>query len=195
MVKRDPPPPVGGYDGRSGGDEARGRRLHSMESLPHRQAPRSTEIQTYGDLQESQRVKFCPILIPRDTESRNLCTSFSGFAVLSRQNNSGNVYVISMCEKTRAKYCSQSSRLSVSLVSLRCRQMEGRVVILPEMRLSPPPLALSPCPPCLHSGALVSRLVARAGSVSPFTLQQNSRHSQVLKVREFCSKTTECISD
>jgi ATP-dependent Lon protease len=60
-------------------------------------------------------------------------------------------------------------------------QMEGRVVILPEMRLSPPPLALSPCPPCLHSGALVSRLVARAGSTSPFTLQQNSRHSQVLK--------------
>ena len=27
-----------------------------------------------------------------------------------RLNNSGNVYVISMCEKTRAKYCSRSSR-------------------------------------------------------------------------------------
>ena len=63
-------------------------------------------------------------------------------------------------------------------------QMDCRVAILPEVILPPLPLYLSPCPPCVHSGALASRIVARSAGnkTSPFNQQQNTTYHKLLQV-------------
>ena len=57
--------------------------------------------------------------------------------------------------------------------------MDCCVAILPERTLPPRPLDLFACPPCVYSGGVATRLVARAGEMSAHSINKYSKILQV----------------